>query len=90
MEELAAHWRTAAFKHGAALMLWPWALCFLAGCYYVTHSLPLLATVSCRGRETEMMAGILKKTHSIYLTGCSEQQLSADLRTIVGTPAQRF
>lgn len=30
MEELAAHWRTAAFKHGAALMLWPWALCFFS------------------------------------------------------------
>lgn len=33
MEELAAHRRAAAFKHVAALMLWPWALCFLAGCY---------------------------------------------------------
>lgn len=42
-------------------------------CYNVTHSLLSLATVSCRGREREaaMTAGIPKRTHSIYFTGCS-------------------
>lgn len=64
MEESAAHRRAAASERVATLMLRPRLLCFLAGCYYVTHSLRLHATVSCRGRETEMMAGILRKTQS--------------------------
>lgn len=46
---------------------------FLAGCYNVTPSLLLLATVSYRGCGTEeaVTAGIFKRTHSIYFTGCA-------------------
>lgn len=44
---------------------------FRAGCYYVTHRFLSLATISCRGSETEqgVMAEILKRTRCVQFIG---------------------